>query len=127
MSISRVFRKEVPLDLVEEIFQIVGLKSISDGSWFSRSAFTPEVLEKLKTFLPKLEEYYYPHKLFLIEREMNIVRYVQVMRQLAKSKGMVLESKEHKDKYQNRKKITLYRLVNHSLPSKVASFTVTFE
>jgi hypothetical protein len=46
---------------------------------------------------------------------------------------MVLESKEHKDKNQNRKKITLYRLRTETssilqiLPEDKSKFTVVFE
>jgi hypothetical protein len=64
---------------------------------------------------------------------MNPVRYIQVLRQLARAKGMVLESKEHKDKNQNRKKITLYRLKTETssilniLPEDKTKFIVVFE
>lgn len=127
MSLSRVFKKEVPLELVEEIYKTVGLKDLNDGCWFSKASFTPQVLDTLHTYIPRLEDYYYPHKLFLIRREMNVLRYIQVLRHLAKSQGMLLESKEHKDKYQNRKKITLYRLNTLRLFTNKANFTVTFE
>jgi hypothetical protein len=122
-----VFKKEVPLELLEEMCQIIGLKNIDDGCWFSRQSFTDLVIEQLQDFLLKLEPYYYPHKIFLIKREMTIVRYIQVLRHLAKSHGMILESKEHKDKYMNRKKRTYYRLNTRRLPTKTGIFVVSFD
>lgn len=130
---SRLFRNDIPNELVLKFFQTIGVKTFQDFTWWSKERLTQSVCQKLDALLPELEPYYYPHKRFLIQRQMNAVRYIQVLRQLAKAKGMILESKEHKDKNQNRKKITLYRLRSETssiltvLPEDKSRFTVVFE
>lgn len=119
MSKSRLFRNDVPNELVLQFYQTIGVKSFEDFTWWSKERLTDSVCAKLDSLLPLLEPYYYPHKRFLITREMTPVRYIQVLRQLAKAKGLVLESKEYKDRNHNRKKITLYRL-----RSELSSFPV---
>jgi len=132
-KLSRLFRSDIPNDLVLKFFQTIGVKTFQDFTWWSKDKLTQSVCQKLDSLLPELEPFYYPHKRFLIKREMNPVRYIQVLRQLARAKGMVLESKEHKDKNQNRKKITLYRLRTETssilqiLPEDKSKFTVVFE
>lgn len=127
MNTTRIFRKEVPEELVLRFFNSIGLKSLGDCSWFSKYTFVPSVCDKLDRLMNELEPYYYPHKAFLCKREMTVPRYVQVLRQLAKTKGLKLESKEQKDKNNLGKKITLYRLKsNEGFQSQEVNFTLTF-
>lgn len=128
---SRLFRNDVPNELVLQFFQTIGVKSFEDFTWWSKDRLTESVCLKLDSLLPLLEPYYFPHKRFLITRDMTPVRYIQVLRQLAKAKGMVLESKEYKDRNHNRKKITLYRLRSemnaYPIKSTENTFVVKFE
>jgi len=126
----RTFRADIPDELVVEFFTLVGVKSLSDIHWFPKSVLIPSVCEAFDELLPKLEPYYYPHKQFIITRKMNQNRYIQILRQLAKAKGLTLESKEYKcSDGQQRKKMLMYRLKNNNIvfPSSEPIFTVTFE
>jgi hypothetical protein len=128
----RVFRTEVPAELVLKFYQTIGVKSFDDVRWWSKHRLTPSVCKEIDELLPSLIPYYYPHKRFLIQREMNTLRYIQIFRHLAKAIGMTLESKEQKDKYQNRKKITLYRLKSEKnnfleIPVTESTFIVRFD
>jgi hypothetical protein len=127
MSPTRVFRTEIPDDLVLSIFKAIGVKDYCDDHYWSKYNFNQAVCNQLDLLLIKLEPYYFPHKKFLIKREMNENRYIQMIRQVCKAKGFVLESKEYKDKNQNRKKVILYRIITGKKEFSQPTFVVTFE
>jgi len=128
MSLApRLFVDEIPDELVLKFFNTIGIKSFSDCHYWSKTVLTEEICQTLDSLLPELEPYYYPHKSFIINRNMNPLRYIQIIRQLARSKGLKLESKDYKDKNQNRKKIILYRLVGDKIqPQERSNFLVSF-
>ena len=108
---QRLFKAEVPIDLVEKFFRLVGVTSLDDFHWWPKTFLTKQVCEEMDKLLVELEPYYQPHKKFLVIREMTPNRYVQVMRQLAKEKGYILESIECRAKNCDQiKKTTNYRL-----------------
>jgi hypothetical protein len=126
----RTFRADIPDELVLEFFNLVGVKSLSDIHWFPKSVLIPSVCATFDDLLVKLEPYYYPHKQFIVTRKMNQNRYIQILRQLAKAKGLTLESKEYKcSEGLLRKKMLMYRLKNNNIvfTSSEPIFTVTFE
>jgi hypothetical protein len=105
----------------------IGVKYYSDDHWWSKYNFTQQNCSGLEEIVKKLEEYYYPHKHFLIRREMTIPRYIQMIRQVCKAKQFKLESKEYKDKNQNRKKIILYRIITGKKKEAPPNFSVSFD
>ena len=127
---SRTFRKEIPDELVLDLLKLVGVISYDDFHWFPKSMLTQNVCKEFDVLLETLSTYYYPHKLFIIERELNQNRYIQILRQVLKSKNIILESKEYVSKDFNKNKSLMYRIkprggdffVNDS-----AVFTVTFD
>jgi len=127
MGPTRVFRTEIPDELVLSIFQAIGVKDYSDDHYWSKYNFNKTVCSQLDLVIPKLEPYYFPHKKFLIKREMNENRYIQMIRQICKAKNFVLESKEYKDKNQNRKKVILYRIITGKKEHPQPNFSVTFD
>jgi hypothetical protein len=123
----RLFVDEIPDDLVLKFFNTIGIKNFSDCHYWSKSVLTPEICQILNSLIPELEPYYYPHKSFIVQRNMTAQRYIQIIRQLARAKGLKLESKDYKDKNQNRKKIILYRLVGDKInPEPRSEFLVSF-
>jgi hypothetical protein len=127
---SRTFRKELPDELVIKFFRLVGVKDINDTKFWQKSVLSPATCELFNKMLVELEPFYYPHKLFLIRREMNQNRYVQILRQLAKVKGKVLESKEYVVSLnQKKKKCLMFRFRPETKPDIVSeeTFIVRFE
>ena len=124
---SRVFRSEIPDEIVLELFRAIGVKDYSDDHWWSKYNFTPQICTAVESLIPQLEEYYYPHKHFLIKREMTIPRFIQMIRQVCKAKQFKLESKEYKDKNQNRKKVILYRIITGKKKESPPNFSISFE
>lgn len=129
---SRLFREDVPDELVMKFFSCLGLTSLTDCRWFYKTSITPFICEKFDEMLVLLEPYYYPHKKFLVQREMTDNRYMQVLRQLARAKGYVLESKEVRTKLCGKyNKTVMYRLhsTKVSIPIQTSEdpFTVEFD
>ena len=124
---SRVFRSDIPDVIVQELFLAIGVKDYTDEHWWSKYNLTRSVCEKINEIIPKLVPYYFPHKHFLINRDMTVIRYIQMIRQVCKAKQFKLESKEYKDKHQNRKKVILYRIITGKKVIDPPTFTVTFE
>jgi hypothetical protein len=129
---NRLFREDVPDELVMKFFSCIGLQSLDDFRWFYKTSLTPAVCEKFDEMLVELEPFYYPHKKFLVQRKMNENRYMQVLRQLARAKGYVLESKETRSKLCGKyNKTIMYRLKSTKISIPVEPigdpFTVVFD
>jgi hypothetical protein len=119
MSIYRIF-KEIPTDeLILKFFSLVGIDSFENCSWFPKTMINESIIKNFLDILPLLEPYYQEHKLFLIHRELNQNRFIQVLRHLAKAKGIYLESKMY-----GKQRGTYYRLLVS--PNKEANFLVCF-
>ena len=127
---SRTFRKEIPDELAIRLFGLVGVSSLADTKYWAKSVLSPATCSLFQKMLPELEHYYYPHKLFLIRREMNQNRYVQILRQVAKAKGKVLQSKEYVVAANGKKKKCLmYRFQPEILKQEVPAegFIISFD
>ncbi len=112
---NRIFKTDIPSELVERFFKLVGIASLNDFHWWPKTFLTPEICREFDLMLPELEPYYYDHKKFIITREMNPNRYVQILRQLAKAKGYVLQSQECRVKYLTKYKKTIHYRLNSSV------------
>jgi hypothetical protein len=120
MSIYRIFKELPPDDLILKFFSIVGIDSFTNASWFPKSIFNDTTSKQFNDLMNDLEPYYQDHKLFIVHRDMNANRYIQILRHLAKSKGIYLESKAY-----GKQKGTYYRL--HVVSNKKAEFFITFD
>ena len=116
-----VFRELPPIELVEDCVKAIGLKDLTDFSWFSKSQISVETFEEL---LPFLEPYYLPCKAkdYLYKSPFTQSSVITVLRQLLKVYDITLKSCE---KSQASVKTTLYQLdtkkfsLNKSLPSEI--------
>jgi hypothetical protein len=119
MSVNRIFKKIPSDDLILKFFSIVGIRSFTNSAWFAKGIFTSQITTLFDNMLPELEPFYMDHKSFIIKREMNANRYVQILRHLAKVKGIYLESKSY-----GKQRGTYYRL--HVIPNIQSEFLVIF-
>jgi hypothetical protein len=126
-GIERLFREDVPEDLIIEFFAIIGVKEKSDCKWWSKEVFTPDVKATLCEMLPILEPYYYPHKSFIVRREMSELRFIQIYRQLAMCMGYRLDKREAKGREVYKRKTTLYRLARDHQQESTPSIVVEFK
>jgi hypothetical protein len=125
-GLDRLFREDIPEELVFEFFKAIGIKEKSDCKWWSRDVFTDDVKERLSDLLPLIEPYYYPHKQFIVRREMSDLRYIQIYRQLAMCMGYKIEKREAKGREVYKRKTTLYRLAREQPLIQTTSFCVEF-
>ena len=124
-NLPKIFRENVPDSLILMFYECVGIKSFGDSHWFSK---TNLMVNEFDALLPQLEAYYWPHKAYYATRSLSPNKYITILRQLAKVRGMKLQSKEWKDKYNNRKKTTLYRLQSETMMDvSPANFTLSFD
>jgi hypothetical protein len=119
MSIFRIFKEIPPDEISLKFFSLVGIDTFDNCSWFPKTSINDEITKQFLELLPTLEPYYQDHKLFLIHRELNQNRFIQILRHLAKAKGIYLESKMY-----GKQRGTYYRLLVS--PNKEANFLVTF-
>ena len=108
--VNRIFRREVPDELILRFLKNLGVLGYSDYHWFPKSLLTATTCQELDSLILELAPYYYKHKLFVLEREMTQNRYIQVIRQLLKTKNQVLESKEYATRDFYKSKQMMYRI-----------------
>ena len=118
MRSEKLFCMQVPDDLLEELVRPLGLENLTDTRWISRDIYSDHLRQELESKLPLVEPYYRPCAKFYLEREMNMINYMRILRQICNTKGYKIESKEA-----GRKKVTKWRLITQ----KPRSFTVRFE
>jgi hypothetical protein len=116
-----MFHRPIPEDVAMNLFSHVGLKSITDTSWFRRKD-VEIALNKITDDLVLIEPYYMPHKKFYLHREMTPPRILCIFRHIAKCFGRKIELME---KGRFGEKQFYYRIVNPELP--MGSMTVTFD
>lgn len=108
MTKNQLFRKIPPKDLVIQIVQTFGLKSLDDSSKFSKKKLklikTVEAINELK---PQLEKYYLPCKARTYLHGLNEKNVITVLRQCIRIYGYKIHSRE---KYMKGEKYILYRL-----------------
>lgn len=126
-GVDRLFRSQVPEELVLQFFEAIGVKGKDDCKWFSKDVFTEDVKDTVQELLYLLEPYYYPHKAYLVKREMSELRYIQIYRQMAMCMKYKLEKREAKGREVYKRKTTLYRLISDKPIEQTASFTVLFD
>jgi hypothetical protein len=93
--LERIFKKEIPDEIINKFVNILGLCNIYDNKWIPTSSFTPEICKKLDDLIVDIVPYYQEHKTYIVTRDMNTRRYIQILRHLVKSKKLQLESKSY--------------------------------
>jgi hypothetical protein len=105
------------------LFSNLGLSSLHDCRWFRKSDIRGRVMQKMIEDLAIIEPYYLPHKKFMCYRDMTPQRMISILRHIAKSRNMWLETQE-KGRYG--KKEVYYRLRSADIPTEI-SWSVTFD
>lgn len=120
---NKIFHTPVSEEDALLLFSHLGLTSLYDCRWFRKSDIRGSVLQKMLDDLAIIEPYYVHHKKFMCHREMTSQRMISILRHIAKSRGMWLETQE-KGRY-GRKEI-YYRLRSSEQPQEL-SWTVSFD
>lgn len=107
---TQLFRKIIPISILNDIIKLFGLKDMNDTRWFSKDTMKhTKTLSKMQDFSKKLSIYYLPCKarnyLVLITDKICIT----ILRQILREFGYRLETKEQ---YIKKRKIILYRIVS---------------
>ena len=118
MKSTTLFVTEVPDELLEELVKPLGLENLTDTRWISRDSYSDHLRQELESRLPLLEPYYRPCARYYLEREMTLINYMKILRQICNTKGYKIESKEV-----GKRKSTKWRLVT----GQPRNFTVRFE
>lgn len=125
---SQLFRKVPPVEILEEIFGLLGIHNFNQTYKFSRKDIKEKgVIEKLLE--TDLTEYYSPSKYayYFDKKKIDEKRVITILRQLLRPYGYKLESKE---KYTGGRKHFLYNLIkiNSNNDTNTANgITVDFE
>ena len=107
---TQLFRKILPISILNDIIKLFGLDNVNDTRWFSKETMKQtNTLSKMQEFSKKLNIYYLPCKarnyLVLITDKVCIT----ILRQILREFGYRLETKEQ---YIKKRKIILYRIVS---------------
>jgi hypothetical protein len=83
-----IFRKNPPIDIVLQVLGAFGLKSIQDGSWFSKKHVRLDLFESV---LLDLEPYYMPCKAEdYLYNTLTELRAITILRQVLKTQNVSL-------------------------------------
>lgn len=105
------------------MFSHIGLTSLYDCRWFRKSDITPNILQTMTEELVNIEPYYLPRKKYMCYRDMTPQRMISVLRHIAKSRNLILETHE-KSRYA--RKEVFYRLRCNVFPESY-TVCVTFD
>jgi len=108
MTKNQLFRKTPPKELVNQIVQAFGLKSMDDETKFSKKKLKMiKTVDSINLLKPQLEKYYLPCKARTYLNGLNEKNVITVLRQCIRIYGYRIISKE---KYMKGEKYILYRL-----------------
>ena len=111
-----MFRKNPPLELIEQVLRCCRLNGLDDKRWFSKDDIS---LESLDTWLPLLEPYYLPCKAErYLHTTMTQSKVITILRHLMKAHSIELKTQE---RVFNAKKTTVYQILYYN-PNPVVSF-----
>ena len=127
---TKIFRVDPPDELILKLLSFVGVNSLEDYHWWPKIVLNPfeKVESESKELLHELEKYYYPHKSFYINRKLTPTSFIQIIRQVLKSKNIRLESKEYHRSLSSIKclQYRLVPLITLQKPDSNNLFTVSF-
>jgi hypothetical protein len=111
-----MFRKQPPLDLVNQVLRSCKLNGLDDKRWFSKEDIP---LDTLDHWLPDLEPYYIPCKAErYLHGSLTQGNVITILRHLLKAHTIEFKTQE---RVLNGKKTTLYQVLFYS-PNPVVSF-----
>lgn len=121
---KKLFRKEPPKELVEQILRSTGLLGLHDLRWFTKEEL---VIDTLEEWLPLLHPFYLPCKAKrFLDETMDANRLITILRHCIRAHGYDLSVQErlYKDK-----KHSLYQLqpIQSYKDLSGATLEVTFE
>ena len=109
MKKDQLFNKKIPDKVFNEIIYIFGINNIEDICYFTKKNLIQlDTLTKLINYRSELIKYYLPCKARTYLNGLNIKNCITVLRQVLKTRGYTLKSKE---KYNNGSKCIVYTLI----------------
>ncbi len=87
----KLFRKEPPKEVVEDVLRQVGLLGLHDLRWFSRDELR---LDSLDDWLPTIESYYIPCKASRFIHNWSPITIITILRHLLHAHGYTLQKEE---------------------------------
>lgn len=103
--VNQIFKKCIPIEVVEEYLKGVCIKE-KDTYVFNNYCFKRIKLnDMLEPFLEKIKQYYHTSKLYYINRPINYMRFITIIRQICKLNNIKTKSKI---KYYNSTYETIY-------------------
>jgi hypothetical protein len=116
LLLVRMFRKQPPIEIIEQVLRCCKLNGLDDKRWFSKEDLP---LDNLDQWLPLLESYYLPCKAErYLHGEMTQGKIITVLRHMLKSNNIDLKTQE---RVIHGKKTTLYQVLFYN-PNPVVSF-----
>lgn len=105
---NQLFRKTPSTEIITKVVEAFGFRSLQDRRCFSRSDLTKlDTVNKIKELKAELELYYLPCKARTYLNDLNEKNVVTILRQLIKTQGFTICSRE---KYCKGDKFIIYNL-----------------
>ena len=106
MPINQIFNKKVPIKLINELINIIGIKDLDDTREFYYSNIESKICD-INEKLVELKPYYIPCKRKIYFNELDNKKIVTILRQVVKLYDYIVVSKEKYIKDKKRKNIVL--------------------
>ena len=105
---NQLFRKNPSNEVIQKVIEAFGFRGLQDRRCFSRSDLTKlDTVSKIKELKTELEVYYLPCKARTYLNDLNEKNVVTILRQLIKTQGFTICSRE---KYCKGDKFIIYNL-----------------
>ena len=115
---NQLFRVLPDIDIINILLESVGLSSLDDTNFFTKETINElKTIEKFNEIKDKLDSYYLPCKSKVYLTVINDKKCITIIRQFIKVHNYTLISKE---RYINRKKLCVYRLIKLDDKPKLA-------
>ena len=115
---NQLFRVLPDIEIINILLGSVGLSSLEDTNFFTKETIKElNTIEKFNEIKDKLESYYLPCKSKVYLSAINDKKCITIIRQFIKVHNYTLISKE---RYINRKKLCVYRLITIDDKPKVS-------
>ena len=109
---DQLFKNKPELNLVIEIIRLFGLEDFDDIQLFTKQNMIElNTVDKMKEYIPKLQEYYLPCKSKIYLQDLNERKCINILRQLLKQYNHTLISKE---KYIKSIKYNFHQIIQFS-------------
>ena len=109
MKKDQLFNKKIPDDLFNKLIRIFGINNVEDYYFFTKNNLIQlDSVTKLINIRDELIKYYLPCKARTYLNGINIKNCITILRQVLKTRGYTLKSKE---KYNNGSKCIVYTII----------------